>query len=82
VADVNRRHEVVDELTKGINRLEANAASLQVVVTSRPVAFANSPGLPEDKFAYFELASVNSELIDIYANKWLKARRVHEREGA
>ncbi len=82
VADIDRRREVVDEIVKGVTRLEANAASLQVVVTSRPAAFANSPGLPEDRFKYFELGDLSRELIDKYAEKWLKARRLHERESA
>ena len=81
VADIERRQEVVDEIVKGIDRLEANAASLQVVVTSRPAAFANSPGLPEDKFNYFELGDLSRDLIDEYAEKWLKARRLHERDS-
>ncbi len=81
VADIERRREVVDEIIKGLDRLEANAASLQVVVTSRPAAFANSPGLPEDKFNYFELGDLSRELIDEYAEKWLKARRLQERES-
>jgi hypothetical protein len=82
VADIARRQEVVDEIVKGIDRLEANAASLQVVVTSRPAAFANSPGLPQDKFKYLELGDLSRELIDEYAQKWLKARRLQERESA
>lgn len=82
VADIDRRQEVVDEIVKGVTRIEANAASLQVVVTSRPAAFANSPGLPEDRFKYFELGDLSRELIDEYAEKWLRARRLHERESA
>jgi hypothetical protein len=82
VADIDRRREVVDEIVKGVTRLEANAASLQVVITSRPAAFANSPGLPEDRFKYFELSDLSRELIDKYAEKWLRARRLHERESA
>jgi predicted NACHT family NTPase len=82
VADIDRRREVVDEIVKGLDRLEANAALLQVVVTSRPAAFANSPGLPEDKFIYLELGDLSRDLIDEYAEKWLKARRLHERESA
>jgi hypothetical protein len=82
VADIDRRREVVEEIVKGVDRLEANAASLQVVVTSRPSGFANSPGLPEDRFKYFQLGDLSRELIDQYAEKWLKARRLHGRESA
>jgi len=82
VADIGRRGEVVEEIVKGVNRLESNSASLQVIVTSRPAAFAHSPGLPEDKFRYFSLGSVSPELVNEYADKWLRARRLQERDSA
>lgn len=76
VADIDKRREVVKEIVSGINRLSSNAASLQVIVTSRPAAFANSPGLPEDKFPYYHLGSVTRPLIEEYARKWMKARKL------
>jgi predicted NACHT family NTPase len=82
IADLKRRQEVVDEILKGINRLEEIAASLQVLVTSRPAAFANSPGLPQEKFPYFQLDDLNRPLIERYANKWLRARRAEPRQAA
>lgn len=82
VADIKRRAEVVAEIMKGSERLHSISASLQVVVTSRPAAFENSPGLPEEKFRYLSLDSVTQELIDEYASKWLKARRLDERESS
>ncbi len=82
VADINRRQEVVNEIISGINRLEANAASLQVVVTSRPAAFANSPGLPKDKFPHYQLTSVTRPLIIEYAQKWMRARKLTGREAS
>lgn len=82
VADIKRRGEVVAEITKGSERLHSISASIQVVVTSRPAAFENSPGLPEDKFRYLSLDSVTQELIDEYAIKWLKARRLGEKESS
>jgi hypothetical protein len=50
VADIATRKQVVDEIVRGVQRLQANAASLQTIVTSRPAAFANSPGMPERKY--------------------------------
>lgn len=81
VADIARRQKVVEEIVKGVGRLNENLASLQVVVTSRPAAFANSPGLPEREFAHYHLASLTRPLIDEYANLWLKARKVMDREA-
>jgi hypothetical protein len=82
VADITKRQEVVNEIVGGINRIQENCGSLQVIVTSRPAAFANSPGLPEDEFLYCQLASVTRPLIDEYADKWLKARKLTGREAS
>lgn len=82
VADISRRQEVVAEIVRAVSRIEENAASVQAVVTSRPAAFANSPGLPEGAFHHFHLDSVTPLLIQQYADKWLKARRLYGRESA
>jgi hypothetical protein len=81
VADIARRTEVVDEIDKGISRLDEIALSMQVIVTSRPAAFVNSPGLPGDKFRYFHLESISRQLINEYAERWLKARKLYGRES-
>jgi len=55
VADIKRRTDVVNEISKGSERLNSVAASLQVVVTSRPAAFENSPGTSRRNIPLFEL---------------------------
>lgn len=82
VADIARRREVVDQIAKGVNRLDEIAVSVQTIVTSRPAAFANSPGLPESTFRYLSLASITRPLIDEYADKWLKARKLDGKESS
>lgn len=82
VADITQRKDVVEHITKGINRLDEVAVSLQTIVTSRPAAFANSPGMPESVFTYLYLESITQPLIESYANKWLKARRLDGKEAA
>lgn len=83
VADIPVREDVVKEVMAGVKRLKENATSVQVIVTSRPAAFANSPGFPEKTFPYFELGSIDDELINDYADKWMRARKLHgRREGA
>lgn len=82
VADISRRSEVIEQISKGANRLQEIAVSVQTLVTSRPAAFANSPGLPEDIFRYFDLQSIDRPLIDQYAGKWLKARRLEGKEAS
>lgn len=80
VADIDKRHEVVNTIHTGSRRLKANALSLQVIVTSRPAAFANSPGLPENDFPRYYLDSLNKPLIDEYANKWMNAKKLDQRD--
>lgn len=80
VADISMRRVVVDEITSGVRRLNRIAASLQVVITSRPAAFANSPGFQEKSFPHFELTSLPRKLIDEYSDKWMKARKIRDRE--
>jgi len=80
VADITTREEVVREVVSGINRLKANAPALQAIITSRPAAFANSPGFPEKLFPHFELNSIDRKSIDEYADKWMNARRLNPRE--
>jgi hypothetical protein len=82
VADIKRRTEVVEEIDKCVIRLEANSALLQVVVTSRPTAFANAPTLSQKRFSSYSLQSLTLNIINDYAEKWLKARRTQERESA
>ena len=82
VADMTSRHEVVTEIVRGVQRLEENAASLQTIVTSRPAAFANSPGMPSVKYPHFQLLSLTRALILDYAERWLRARRMDSKQSA
>lgn len=82
VPDIPTRRHVVEELTKGVQRMSEVGQSLQVVVTSRPAAFANSPGFSPAMFRYFELNSITPELITEYAERWLKARHLHPAAAA
>jgi hypothetical protein len=79
VADISERKEVVSAIVAGVNRLKELAASLQVLVTSRPTAFATSLGFPEKDFPHFNLLSLSKALIFAYANRWLDARKLNER---
>ncbi|WP_375435035.1 NACHT domain-containing protein [uncultured Hymenobacter sp.] len=82
VAEISQRKDVVDEIVRGTKKLKEMAASLQTVVTSRPAAFANSPGMPRDSFTYFRLGSLTKPLINNYAEKWMKSRHLEGKEKA
>ena len=76
VAEINQRERVVEEITIGTSRLGILAKSLQVLVTSRPTPFTNSPALPRHTFASYSLESLTRPLITEYANRWLKSRPI------
>lgn len=82
VANISIRKDIVDEVLKGVHRLKELSASLQVIVTSRPTAFANTEGFPEDEFHYLRLVSLTDALIHEYTEKWLKAKRIHGKEAS
>ncbi len=80
VADIHLRNRIVAEVSNAGTRISEDALSLQLVVTSRPAAFANSPGFPRDEFQYVELISLTQEVILDYSNKWLEGRDTDGRE--
>lgn len=82
VADAKRRTSVVDAIRDGTRRLAEVAAAIQVIVTSRPAAFATTPGLPEDEFPRLQLGPVTGALALSYADRWLRARQVDPHEAA
>jgi hypothetical protein len=83
VAEVDIRKQLIQEVTKAIKRLESSGSfSVQVIVTSRPVAFAKSAGFPRDEWHYFELLPLGRPQVDEYATKWMKAKNFKESDKA
>ena len=74
VADVATRARLVDEIGGASARLEAHARSVQIIVTSRPAAFANSPGFPQSEWAHVELMDLGVGDILSYKDKWTLAQ--------
>jgi hypothetical protein len=81
VPDVDARRHVVTLLEEGLRRLEATAASLQVVITSRPAAFANSPGMPASRYFYCSLDNLTKALVEDYSKRWLQVRGISGHEA-
>ena len=81
VAEISKRQTIVQEITRGVNRLSENCHNLQVITTSRPSAFLNSPGLSSKKFQYLELGPLRDSDLTKYAERWLKAKRLHGQEA-
>ena len=86
VADTELRRHIVQEICEAAERLnvhmEAHGTSMQILVTSRPAAFANSPGFPEDDWIHLELKDLYRDNIEAYKDKWIAARRLSKSEGA
>jgi hypothetical protein len=80
VADIKRRAEVVISVSRSIVRLRENCPGLRVVITSRPAAFANSPGFDTKSFPRVQLGSVTRVQIVNYAERWMDARGLNEQE--
>ena len=82
VAEIRQRERVVEEITSAVARLSGLAKSLQVVVTSRPTAFINSPVLPRRTFSTYSLESLTRPLITEYAERWLRSRDIDESDAS
>ena len=80
VADIATRARVVEEICATADRLDAQALSLQMIVTSRPAAFANSPGFPEEDWVHLELNDLKWPNIQAYKEKWSEAQDLTESE--
>jgi hypothetical protein len=80
-ANVKIREQVVKEISKSATRLEASARGLRVIVTSRPAAFANSPGFPAKTWQHFSLESLTVAHVNSYAEKWMKARTLSPKDA-
>jgi hypothetical protein len=82
VADIRRRSDVVSVVSKSIPRLRENCPDLRVVITSRPAAFANSPGFDIAHFPHLELGYVTRNQLEKYATKWMDVRNLSRKERA
>lgn len=82
VADLEERRRVVEEVTSALTRLDQQGGYLQVVITSRPTAIADSPTFSRQSFAYLALSPINKELALVYARKWASARKLEDSDAA
>ena len=80
VADLTTRERIVEEIRRATSRLEVHAESLQVIVTSRPAAFANSPGFPEEDWVHLELEDLRLADIMSYQKKWTVGQELCPKE--
>ncbi|MFF0723622.1 NACHT domain-containing protein [Streptomyces sp. NPDC004134] len=82
VAEVKIRNDVVREITAAARRLRETAASLQMLVTTRPSALAEVSDFPTRRFNRWMLTSLNRPLIEEYTERWARSRRLSGKEVA
>lgn len=78
VADVRGRSEIISATSKAIARLRANCPQIRLIITSRPTAFANSPGFDLQHFPHVILGSVTREQMIRYSEKWARAKNLSQ----
>lgn len=80
VVEIKQRSDVVAAVTKALPRIRENCQHLGVIITSRPAAFANSPGFDTSSFPHIELLSVKRSQITQYAERWMEVRGLNTKE--
>lgn len=81
VANIQSRRAVVRQTTAGLERLKENAQSMQVLITTRPAAFSNTPGFSRELFDYLHLTDLSAGEVKNYADRWAKARNLSSAES-
>jgi hypothetical protein len=82
VPDIAQRHRVVESIVESIERIKETSISLQSIVTTRPAAFSNAPGLPKSKYSTYKLAFVTKRLAKDYAKKWSISKNLDVRPAS
>lgn len=80
IADIKLRNKIVSEVSDAAIRIGENALSSQIIVTSRPTAFANSPGFSRNEWQHIKMLPLSRQVIQTYAVKWLDGRTLEQRE--
>ena len=70
VADIDLRRRLVDEICAAAERFDLSSKSMLIILTSRPAAFANSPGFPESEWHHLQLLDMRTDTIEAYKDKW------------
>ena len=64
-----------------VKRLSENIKLIQVIITSRPAAFANSANFSTHQYPHYQLSEINNYVINDYLEKWIKGKKLTLREG-
>ncbi|MFI2239983.1 NACHT domain-containing protein [Streptomyces chrestomyceticus] len=81
VPDLSDRRAVVTAVNEAVNRMSFSCPSLLTIVTSRPSAFAKTPGFSRKDFNYLVLADLPLGLVLQYTDGWLRSRNIPHKEA-
>ncbi|WP_157855779.1 NACHT domain-containing protein [Streptomyces aureocirculatus] len=82
VAEVRLRNDVVKEIGSAARRMKESAATLQMLVTTRPSALAEVSEFPSKLFQRWTLTRLGRSLIEEYSERWAKSRHLKPKEAA
>ncbi|MFI9417924.1 NACHT domain-containing protein [Streptomyces werraensis] len=81
VPDLNDRKHVVTAVNEAATRISYSCPLLLTVVTSRPSAFARTPGFSKKDYLYLKMADLPLSLVLEYTDGWLRSRDVPHQEA-
>lgn len=81
VPDLNDRKHVVNAVNEAATRIAYSCPFLLTVVTSRPSAFARTPGFSKKDFLYLQMTDLPLSLVLEYTDGWLRSRDVPHKEA-
>lgn len=81
VADLSSRQRIIEQTRSFSARIGTTAASVQLIVTSRPNAFILSAGFPEQEWMHLSLRPLHRDQISEYADKWIAAKELSPIKG-
>ncbi|WP_143707925.1 NACHT domain-containing protein [Gordonia terrae] len=81
VADLDTRSELVDQIGESIARWNANNNDIQVVITSRPSIFGESPNMEGVGCHRLILQDIDRPLVLSFAKRWSTASNLSEMES-
>lgn len=77
VADIDLRRSLVEEICSAAERFDLLSKSMLIILTSRPAAFANSPGFPENEWHHLKLLDMRTDTIEAYKDKWTEYQNLN-----
>lgn len=81
VPDLTDRRSVVTAVNEAVNRISHTCPSMATVVTSRPSAFAKTPGFAKKDFTYVVLTDLPLKLVLQYTDGWLHSGNIPHQEA-